>query len=338
MDRHISVICDTPELKAFDLVLREESRVLGFTYTLSRGVESEKFAEEIERSDAILISTEDLSESVISAIRNSQAKLIVSFTPSFKSLERGNVSFIEKAGEYFERGGVQNIDSLIKLSLWSCGEELSFPDVVKIPWHGIYHPRAGVFTDISKFLWEYPFSIFPMAGIVFSRRSWLYGEVRNAMNAISEIESRRYGVMPVFTHSVGSELKPLLENVKVVLSYVGVSDELMELGVPIVDCIKERFYHPNFPGFSGVTRNPIETTIRWLEFETKDVKKVGVEVSNPEIRRSCEERGYRLAEEGESCDLVLTDGTDGAHSNRADGVLVMWRESNSQASQHYRKP
>ena len=314
MDRHITVICDTPELRAFDLVLREESRILGFTYTLSRGVVSEKFAEEIERSDAILISTEDLSESVISAIKNSQAELVVSFTPSFKSLERGNVSFIEKAGEYFERGGVQNIDSLVKLSLWSCGEELSFPDVVKIPWHGIYHPRAGIFADTSKFLWEYPFSMFPMAGVVFSRREWLYGGEKDAIGVISEIESRRYGVMPVFARDAGNELKKILSGVRVILSYIGVSEEMMELGVPVIDCREGKFYHPDFPGFAGVAGDVVETAIRWMEFETKDEKKVGIGCKTPV---SLSDK-YTV---GEDFDLLLTDACEG--DCERDDVLVM---------------
>ncbi len=336
MDRHISVICDTPELKAFEIVLREESRILGFTYTITRGAESERLLEEIERSDIILISSEDLSSSVISAIKNSQAEFIVSFTPDFENLEKGNAGFIEKAKEYFKRGGIQNIDGLLKLALWSCGEDIRFHDVVEIPWIGVYHPRAGVFTDISKFLWEYPFSSLPMAGVIFSRREWLYGEAGKAMKAISDIEANRYGVMPVFAQDVDNdELKKVLEDVKVILSYAGISEELMKLGVPVIDCETGKFYHPDFPEFQGIAENPVDIAIKWLEFETKDEKIVKLSGEDEELRKSCEEKGYRVVGEGEDFDLYLSSNPFDRHDDR---LVMVEDKGDEKTSRHYRKP
>ncbi len=275
---HVTAICDMPEYRAFEIVLKEESKILDFTYILTEGAEAERFIEEIERSDIIFLSTSDVSPEVEKAVKNSQAEFVFSTS----GMRRGNLSFLEKAEEYFLRGGIQNIDSLLKLSLWACGKEITFPDVLKVPWHGIYHPRAGVFTSLSKYLWEYPFSAFSMVGLVFSRRNWLYGQVREEMEIVGGLEARRLGVIPVFTQECekfgvkaeGCRVYFQHPNVRVIIN-AGVDGLNILNDKPIINCTADgvRVRYHAFPGFSEKFEfdegKVVDSAVRWTKIMEK---------------------------------------------------------------------
>ncbi len=317
MDRHITVISDLPEYQVFEIVLSGESKNLGFTYTLTKGAEADRCLEEIERSDAIIVCSNDLSNDVINAVRNSQACFVFS---NSEELLRGNAGFLQKAEEYFARGGIQNIYSLVRLSLWVCGENITFPDVLEVPWHGIYHPRAGVFQDLSKYLWDYPFSIFPAAGLLFSRRKWLYGQAKEAMNVISGLESKRFGVIPVFTQDEGehvsvSEVGKYFSRTGVIINFSGLKpEELMEFGIPVLDCSSDRIrvYHPLIPGFSEKSdfseENIVELAVKWMKLSEKRLEDVVVGVY-PDLKlfKYSGRPPFRVvsAEENEEFDLIL---------------------------------
>ncbi|RUM32734.1 MAG: hypothetical protein DSY33_06290 [Archaeoglobus sp.] len=283
MNRHITVISDPPEYRAFDIVLREESKVLNFTYTLTTGIDAERYIEEIERSDAIILYSEDISNPVLNAIKNSQAYFVFS---NLREVLRGNTVFLRKAREYITVGGIQNIDSLVRLALWVCGERISFSEIVEVPWYGIYHPRIGTFSSIAKYFREYPFASCSKAGIVFSRRKWLYGQVEDAMKLVSELESRMFGVVPVFAHDTISE--EYLNCVDIIVNFSDVEyEKLLKFKVPVVNRSSDgiRVYHPQFPGFSEklniderAVDEVVESTVKWMYLSEKRVEDIVVGV------------------------------------------------------------
>jgi len=317
MDRHITVISDLPEYQAFEIVLSEESKNLGFTYTLTKGAEADRCLEEIERSDAIIICSDDLSSDVINAVRNSQACFVFS---NSEELMRGNTGFLQKAEEYFVRGGIQNIYGLVRLSLWVCGENITFPDVLEIPWHGIYHPRAGVFQDLSRYLWDYPFAIYLAAGLLFSRRKWLYGQAKEAMNVISGLESKRFGVVPVFTQDEGervnlSEIGEYFSKIRVLINFSELKpEELTEFDIPVVNCSSDkiRVYHPLIPGFSEKSdfseENVVELAVKWMKLSEKRLEDIVIGVyPDPKLFKYPSKLPFRIAsaEDDAEFDLIL---------------------------------
>ncbi len=188
-------------LPTLSKVLSEESK-LGFDYLAMSDFLSEKYAEEIAKSDAIFIYSYELPEKVEKAIESSEAKIIVSATDSYVHLLKG--LNINKAIAYFKTGGEDNLRNLIRFLLKNLGMNVEVEDVKDVPWHGIYHPELGLFRETKEYLKIYDRR--PLVGLLIHRTYWLYSNLWHFDSIVRAFESEGLGVLPVFTHGWRDEL------------------------------------------------------------------------------------------------------------------------------------
>ncbi len=107
---------------------------------------------------------------------------------------------IERSIRYFKVGGSENLRSLIHLLLKSIGYSIEVGNLIEIPWDGIWHPKYGLYTDVSVYLNKYKYSSNPLVGILFCRSDWLYNRLEFIEYLVKALEDQGIGVIPVFTY------------------------------------------------------------------------------------------------------------------------------------------
>ena len=186
-------------LRILKEVCEEESKSLNFECIAVTDEGSASYLNLVDKVDAIVMYTSSLPREVLKAIEKSNAKIILSFSDSFQEYVRG-VEILEEAWKYFKLGGKENLRGLIRLILKRLGLNIDVPQPVEVPWHGIWHPRHGIFTNTNKYLEIYPYSSKPLVGLVFYRSRWLNKDTAVVEQLIDALESEGLGVIPVFTH------------------------------------------------------------------------------------------------------------------------------------------
>lgn len=179
-------------------ILKEESKELGFDFLAVSDFSSEEYANKIAESDAIFIYAYELPDVVEKAIENSKAKIVVSASDNHIHLSRGPSDVLNMAIAYFKTGGEANLRNLVRFMLKNIGLDIDVEDVCEVPWHGIYHPKLGVFTKTEEYLQKYDRR--PLVGVLIHRSYWLYGNTEHFEAVVEALESERLGVLPVFTH------------------------------------------------------------------------------------------------------------------------------------------
>lgn len=180
-------------------ILEEESKEHGFDYLAIASHISERYVDIITNSDAIIIYTHELSSIVEDAIKNSKAKIVVSLSDSYVHLNRCSPQLYVSIANYFKIGGEKNLKNLIYLILKELGSHVNVEPVEDIPWHGIYHPKLGVFRSLRDYLQRYNLRK-PLIGLLFYRNHWLYGNTRYVDDLIEALEGEELGVIAVFTY------------------------------------------------------------------------------------------------------------------------------------------
>jgi len=188
-------------------ILKEESNRYGFEYSIyfipTSGdkvkLNVNKIIQDVKESNVIFIYAHDLPNEIIEAIKNCNAK-VISIQSDLVNLSNVDFEILKKAKEFFIRGGLDNLKGLIKLMLNISGFEIEVPNVVEIPWHGIYHPDYGIFTKVEDYLRTYKYRDKPLAGILYHRSYWVEGDYEPFIKLIKEIEVNDLGVIPVFTY------------------------------------------------------------------------------------------------------------------------------------------
>ena len=110
---------------------------------------------------------------------------------------------------YLIDSGEQNIKNLlcyIKKEVFH--EDIPVAPPIDMPWEGIYHPDAPrVFSNIGDFLSWYPTAAIqlPWAGILFSRNSWVSGNLDIENRLIRQLETENIHVIPVFTYGIPND-------------------------------------------------------------------------------------------------------------------------------------
>jgi cobaltochelatase CobN len=183
----------------FREALPEVAKRFEVEYIVTTNEKSSQHIEFIRSSDAVLIYAHELPADVVEAIRSSSAKVVLSFTEYFKELSRGTV-ILPDAWRYFKLGGKENIRSLIELVLKYLGLPVELSPPVEIPWHGIWHPRLGIFTSTKEYLNKYSYADRPLVAILFYRSQWLTGNVSYVETLVNFLESEGLGVLPLFVY------------------------------------------------------------------------------------------------------------------------------------------
>jgi len=186
-------------IQPFREALAELAERFGIEYIVSRDEDSFKHVEFIKGCNAILLYTSKLPENVIKAIKDSKASVVLSFTENFQELSRSTF-ILPDAWKYFKLGGKENIKSLIELVLKHLGLNINPAPPIEIPWHGIWHPRLGLFTSLKEYLNVYSRADKPLVAVIFYRSQWLTSNIKHVEALINAIESEELGVLPIFTY------------------------------------------------------------------------------------------------------------------------------------------
>lgn len=181
-------------------VLEEESKEHGFEYIAAESRLSELYIDKISESDLLLLYTHELPEKVEEVIKG---KKIVSLSDRYFS--NCSTDFCSKVARYFKTGGEKNFRNLVHLILRELGKEVEVEPVEEVPWHGIYHPKLGTFGSLEEYAEKYEIRK-PVAGVLFYRNYWLYGNAKYIEDVIESLEEEGFSVIPVFTYGFRDEL------------------------------------------------------------------------------------------------------------------------------------
>lgn len=202
--------------------------------------------DEVRKAKVVFVYAHELPEEVVSAIRESGAKVV--------SAEDGlaNVppEVVVKARAYYILGGERNLRNLVRYLASLSGANVSYEEPEDVPMQGIYHPDYGLFLDTDEYLRVY--RLRPLVGVLFWRSEWLYGDLGVTRGLIRALEEEGLGVVPVFTYGRDSvtglghdkaetvrrfflrDGRPLVEALVSLVSF-GIAElrNLSELGVPV---------------------------------------------------------------------------------------------------------
>ncbi|MEM2178115.1 MAG: cobaltochelatase subunit CobN [Candidatus Methanomethylicaceae archaeon] len=181
-------------------VLEEESLKYNFKFIVTTPADCLKHIEEINTANAIFVYSH-FGEIPAEFEKVLQGKIVFSICPEIPSKCPANL--LLKAHEFWISGGKENFRGLIRLILRCLGLDVEVPEVVRIPWHGIYHPKLGLFEDVEDYLKVYARS--PLVGILFYRDHILYKATEHVEKLIKAIEAQGLGVIAVFTKKYQNE-------------------------------------------------------------------------------------------------------------------------------------
>ncbi|OYT27022.1 MAG: hypothetical protein B6V02_00705 [Thermoprotei archaeon ex4572_64] len=257
-------------------ILKEESSRYGFKYSIHFIPTSDskvkldicKLIHDVKKSDVILIYAHDLPSEVIEVIKNCNAK-VISIQSDLINLSNVNFEVVKKAKEFFIRGGLDNLKSIVRLMLSIGGFEVEVPHVIEIPWHGIYHPDYGVFTKIKDYLRTYRYRDRLLVGILYYRSCWVDGDYEPFVKLIKEVEANGLGVIPVFTYG---HKDPILNTPSKIDSCL---EFFMHDGKVLIDVLLD------FTSFFFTTKT---YTIKDFEYESVDEVEIVRRLNVPIIR------------------------------------------------------
>ena len=169
--------------------------------------QSLNFLDVFRRCRAIVLYTHELPQQVENAIKENTGALVVSISESFSHLNRCSVDVLRDVALYFKYGGPKNLANLVEYVAHAVGlldREVEPPEPT--PWHGVWHPKLGLFTDVKSYLEKYYAANKPLVGILFYRTMWLYNTLEPIKALVEALESEGLGVVPVFTTGYRNEL------------------------------------------------------------------------------------------------------------------------------------
>ncbi len=196
----------SPAIEALREALRRVEEPIRSSVLVTSPEKASRFVDAVKGCRAIVLYTHDLPPMVERAIRDSDA-IVVSVSESFAHLNRCDAETLRRVALYFKYGGAKNWINMIRFVAKLAGllrEEVEPPEPT--PWHGVWHPRLGLFTDAKSYLEKYYASSKPLVGILFHRNLWLYNTLKPIEVLIEAIESVDLGVLPVFTTGYRNDL------------------------------------------------------------------------------------------------------------------------------------
>ncbi|WP_410508897.1 cobaltochelatase subunit CobN [Methanosarcina hadiensis] len=159
--------------------------------------------------------------------------ICVGSNPSSFTLSSVRLEIAATCFSYMIYGGEENFSNMLRYLLKEVfGAEIEVKSPKKIPWDGLYHPRAGeMFSGIQEYLkWYGPLND-KTVGLLMSRTSCVNNELEIEKDLIRNFENLGLSVIPVFAYSLKDEELGSRSMDEVVESY------FMQEGRPIIDCL-----------------------------------------------------------------------------------------------------
>lgn len=167
-----------------------------------------------ELEDANIILLYRSSEGFWNGIENKLKKIgqktpmvCISYDPSFWYLSTVRPEVVSTCYSYVTIGGEENfVNMLCYLAREVGGEDISYNLPQKVPWEGLYHPRAKTyFRTVEDYLAWYKPQERPTVGIIFSRFYWVNDNLEVEKALIEELEKKELNIIPAFSYSVKDE-------------------------------------------------------------------------------------------------------------------------------------
>ncbi len=177
------------DLKRLDEILYElESSDLIFLYR-----SSDKFWDEIENR--------------LKEIGKKIPLVCIGHDLNYFALSTVSFDICTKCQRYVIYGGEENFLNMLKfLANVVLKKDIDFCEPKKMPWEGIYHPRAKTyFSSLEEYLSWYNLKNSPTVGILFSRHYFINDNLEIENTLIQEIEKAGMNVICAFSYSVKDE-------------------------------------------------------------------------------------------------------------------------------------
>ncbi len=178
--------------------LELESIEHNFDFIITTQAECLEHLDSIKTANAVFVYSREIPTEVEKALKDKIVFSVHSEIPSNCPTDS-----LLKAREFWISGGRENFRGLIHLILRCFGLNVEVPEVMRIPWHGIYHPTLGFFESVEDYLRAYPRS--PLVGILFYREHVLYKATEYVEKLIKALETQELGVVAVFTRKYRDE-------------------------------------------------------------------------------------------------------------------------------------
>ena len=204
-----------------------------FEYTIASSTKIKDYLEELKKANVILIYSQRLIDDVEELLKELKAKTkIIGVDENHVQLTNTSMDTFTKASRLLRLGGSKNLESLVLLLLKEAGyKDIVVPEPEDIPWHGIYHPKLGLYASTKEYLEKYPYSNRSLVGILFYRNDWLYGRTIIVDKLVEKLEAQGLGVIPVFTYGFRDKR----------LNIPGSEDSIREFflvgGKPVIDLL-----------------------------------------------------------------------------------------------------
>jgi cobaltochelatase CobN len=197
---------------------------------------------DLEKADCILLyrTSDPLWEELENDIRSAGQPcpvIVVGSDPSLWGDSNVPLKVAATVYHYLLYNGEENLRNMLRyLRSETLGESLACTPPLKVPWEGIFHPDfEGVFTGTEEFLEAYRSAIGePHAGwvgLLYSRSSWINGNMEVEKSLIASLENLGLGVIPVFFYSISNADMGNMSGAEVVESF------FTSGGEPIVDAV-----------------------------------------------------------------------------------------------------
>lgn len=278
-------------------ILSYEALEHGFEFTISSDSDCIKFVEEIKRANAVFVYSRELPEEVL---KNFENKLVISVHQEIPS--NCPRELLLKAREFWITGGKENFSGLIHLILKALGIYVEIPEVKRIPWHGIFHPKLGIFESTEEYLKVYKKS--PLIAILFYRNHLLYNATEYVEKLIEAIEKNGLGALAIYIRKFQDEI----------IDIPSVEESLRKFlffdGKPVVDAIVNLTYFSLIKKKIGILKelnvpvlNPIASFYQdleqWKEANSIDYLSQVYNVILPELDGLIEPIAYVFVETGD---------------------------------------
>lgn len=176
-------------------------------------------------------------------LHKKQPVIVVGGDPSYWALSTVNREVVLTVYRYILFNGSENFTNmLLYLKNVLFRENVSYQEPQEVEWQGIYHPSIGVvFQDTQEYLTSYTrywteryqgtTPPYLYSGILYSRSSWVTGNMDVERLLIDSLEERGIGVIPVFFYPLKDEGLRNMSGVEVVEKFFVKDNNLIVNGI-----------------------------------------------------------------------------------------------------------
>ena len=181
--------------------------------------------------------------------------------PSFWIHSSVRPEIVAACQTYLLNSGDENIKNLlcyIKKEIFH--EDIPVASPIEMPWEGIYHPDAPrTFSRLEDYLSWHPAKTIqsPWIGILFSRNSWVSGNIDIENKLIRQLENEKMHVIPVFSYGISNDQRGVKGISQCIDDFFTMNgkprvDAIIKMVPALISTIQAGNTHKDSPTISGI--------------------------------------------------------------------------------------